>query len=132
MSNPYTISYRYIGASFWYVYLGVSRQINNGDWIPARDIPFFTKAYPDLMDPQEGGPVMLDFYVTVGLTGPTGYTGVAGDAGAAGITGITGPTGVTGVTGPTGYTGVTGPIGPTGVTGATGKTGPTGITGPPK
>jgi hypothetical protein len=103
MSSPG--SYIYKGTSQWYFYLGVSRQINYGDWIPARDIPFFLKAYPSLMDPQMGGPVLTDFYVTVGLTGPTGYIGVTGEAGVAGVTGVTGPTGATGITGPIGSTG---------------------------
>ena len=115
MSTP--DSFRYTGTSFWYINRGVSRQINNGDWIPARDIPFFVKAYPSFMNPEAGGPVLADFYVTVGLTGPTGYTGAIGDTGVTGVTGvtgITGVTGVTGITGPTGATGNTGPIGPVG------------------
>jgi len=90
------MSYIYDGPQMWYVNGGVTRIIDTGDWVPARDIPFFEKAYPNLIHSATGGPELTDYFTAVGPTGSAGPTGPTGPAGPAGPTGPVGPTGPTG------------------------------------
>lgn len=75
------MSYVYNGPQMWYVNGGVTKIIENGDWVPARDIPYFEKAHADLIESATGGPELSDYFTAVGPTGALGPTGPTGPTG---------------------------------------------------
>lgn len=85
------MGYLWKGEQLWYVNGGVTKIIETDDPVPARDILFFEKVYPTLLESATGPtiPELTDYYTAVGPTGPAGAEGPEGPTGDLGPTGPT-------------------------------------------
>jgi hypothetical protein len=128
------MGYKFIGegdstygtSTFYFESAGLTKGIENGDWIDPEDVAYMIENHPTLIQefPNEGPEPIVAI-----ATGPTGPTGSRGDTGSSGDLGPTGPQGTTGPQGVAGTPGVTGSQGNQGFQGTSGDLGPTGPQG---